>query len=55
MIAGPDAEAGHTMLEQPTLPEHDPHDVVESAVVARLAKNWSQRATVKKPEPQLDD
>ena len=43
------------MLEQPTLPEHDPHDVVESAVVARLAKNWSQRATVKKPEPQLDD
>ncbi len=43
------------MLEQPSLPEFDSDDVVESAVVARLAKNWSQRATVKKPEPELDD
>lgn len=43
------------MLEQPSLPEFDADDVVESAVVSRLAKNWSQRATVKKPEPELDD
>ncbi|QHE71699.1 AurF N-oxygenase family protein [Rhodococcus sp. WAY2] len=36
------------------LPEHDRNDPVESAVVARLARNWGQRATVKKPEPDLD-
>ncbi len=42
-------------IEKPPLPEHDPNDPVESAVVTRLAGNWGNRATVKKPEPDLDD
>ncbi|MCD7441134.1 diiron oxygenase [Streptomyces lincolnensis] len=37
------------------LPEHDPHDPVESAVIARLSGNWHRRAAVKRPEPDLDD
>lgn len=43
------------MIERPSLPEYDPADPVESAVVSRLAANWGNRATVKKPEPDLDD
>lgn len=43
------------MIEMPPLPEYDPDDVVESAIVSRLANNWGTRATVKKPEPNLDD
>ncbi|WP_072687373.1 diiron oxygenase [Rhodococcus marinonascens] len=43
------------MTPQHSLPEHDPTDRVESAVVARLARNWGQRATVKNPEPDLDE
>ncbi|MGB6053336.1 MAG: diiron oxygenase [Rhodococcus sp. (in: high G+C Gram-positive bacteria)] len=42
-------------IQMPQLPEHDPNDAVESAVVSRLAGNWGKRATVKKPEPDLDD
>ncbi|PQP26817.1 AurF N-oxygenase family protein [Rhodococcus opacus] len=43
-----------TPQKTPSLPEYDPADPVESAVVSRLARNWGQRATVKKPEPDLD-
>lgn len=43
------------MIEMPSLPEYDTDDIVESAVVSRLAANWGQRATVKKVEPDLDD
>lgn len=43
------------MIEMPPLPQYDPDDVVENAVVSRLAGNWGQRATVKKPELGLDD
>ncbi|MGA9871445.1 MAG: diiron oxygenase [Rhodococcus sp. (in: high G+C Gram-positive bacteria)] len=43
------------MIETPQLPDFDPSDVVESAIVSRLAGNWANRATVKKPEPDLDD
>lgn len=42
-------------IEKPPLPAHDPSDPVQSAVVTRLAGNWSRRATVKKVEPDLDD
>ncbi|AOW92068.1 N-oxidase [Rhodococcus sp. WMMA185] len=43
------------MSPQHSLPEHDPTDPVESAVITRLVRNWGQRATVKKPEPDLDE
>lgn len=43
------------MIEHPSLPDYDSDDAVESAVVSRLAGNWAQRATVKKPEYDLDD
>ncbi|RZL84570.1 MAG: hypothetical protein EOP32_03055 [Rhodococcus sp. (in: high G+C Gram-positive bacteria)] len=43
-----------TPQKTPSLPEYDPADPVESAVVSRLSRNWGQRATVKKPEPDLD-
>jgi alpha-N-dichloroacetyl-p-aminophenylserinol N-oxygenase len=39
----------------PALPAHDPADPVESAVIARLAGNWTRRASVKRDEPDLDD
>ncbi|RKT19036.1 para-aminobenzoate N-oxygenase AurF [Streptomyces sp. 1114.5] len=39
----------------PQLPEHDPDDPVENAVIARLAGNWARRASVKRAEPDLDD
>lgn len=37
------------------LPAHNPDDPVESAVIGRLAANWTRRASVKKAEPDLDD
>lgn len=40
-------------IEAPDLPTHDPHDPVESAIIDRLSKNWAQRASVKRPEPDL--
>ncbi|MDJ0361823.1 diiron oxygenase [Rhodococcus sp. H29-C3] len=43
------------MIEKPSLPDFDADDVVESAVVSRLAGNWNKRAIVKKSEPDLDD
>ncbi|RDI68641.1 AurF N-oxygenase family protein [Nocardia pseudobrasiliensis] len=39
----------------PSLPEHDPRDPVESAVISRLVGNWHRRAMVKRPEPDLDE
>lgn len=39
----------------PALPEHDPENPIENAVINRLAGNWHRRATVKRPEPDLDD
>jgi hypothetical protein len=38
-----------------SLPVHDPHDLVENAVINRLAGNWARRASVKQREPDLDD
>ncbi|MET8505524.1 diiron oxygenase [Streptomyces sp. NPDC004787] len=38
----------------PELPAHDPADVTENAVIARLAGNWHRRAAVKREEPDLD-
>lgn len=38
-----------------SLPEHDPNDPVENAVISRLADNWYRRATVKRREETLDD
>jgi hypothetical protein len=37
------------------LPSHNPADPVENAVITRLAKNWRNRATVKRSELNLDD
>jgi hypothetical protein len=37
------------------LPAHNPQDPVENAVIKRLADNWHRRATVKRPEPNMDD
>ncbi|MGW7411001.1 AurF N-oxygenase family protein [Streptomyces sp. NPDC054863] len=39
----------------PELPDHDRDDPMESAVISRLASNWTRRASVKKAEPDLDD
>jgi len=47
-IPGPRLHAAH-------LPQHDPSDPVESAVVASLMRSWPRRAAVKKPAPDLDD
>ncbi|WP_235989766.1 diiron oxygenase [Streptomyces ureilyticus] len=38
-----------------SLPEHDPNDAVENAILNRLADNWYRRATVKRREESLDD
>ncbi|MEV0945812.1 diiron oxygenase [Rhodococcus sp. NPDC049939] len=43
------------MTAWPSLPDHDPADRVESAIITRLALNWGHRAAVKKPEPDLDE
>lgn len=37
------------------LPDFDPSDGVESAVIRGIVRSWSHRATVKKAEPDLDD
>jgi len=49
------APSGPPSAAQPRLPDHDPADPAENAVIARLAGNWSRRAAVKQPEPDLDD
>ncbi|MFE3826788.1 diiron oxygenase [Streptomyces sp. NPDC059092] len=38
-----------------SLPEHDPDDAVENAILSRLAGNWDRRATVRRREDTLDD
>ncbi|MFE4574391.1 AurF N-oxygenase family protein [Streptomyces chartreusis] len=38
-----------------SLPEHDPNDAVENAILTRLAGNWDRRATVRRREESLDD
>ncbi|MFJ1746838.1 diiron oxygenase [Streptomyces sp. NPDC088116] len=38
-----------------SLPEHDPNDAVENAILSRLADNWNRRATVRRREESLDD
>jgi alpha-N-dichloroacetyl-p-aminophenylserinol N-oxygenase len=43
-----------TLAAMPGIPEFDPTDVNERAVVRRLAGNWHRRATVKRDEPNLD-
>ena len=51
-----EADPGATVARRlRSLPEHDPHDAVENAVLSRLAGNWHRRATVKQEEPNLDD
>src|SRR5574340_1074663 len=50
---GPSGASRHPY--SPSVPSHDPTDVVENAVISRLAGNWGRRARVKRPEPALDD
>ncbi|MFF7551473.1 diiron oxygenase [Streptomyces olivaceus] len=52
---GTDPGASTVAQRLRSLPEHDPHDAVENAVLSRLAGNWHRRATVKREEPDLDD
>ncbi|MFJ2606420.1 diiron oxygenase [Streptomyces sp. NPDC087425] len=33
-----------------SLPEHDPNDAVENAIISRLAGNWDRRATVRRQD-----
>ncbi|QNG19673.1 diiron oxygenase [Rhodococcus triatomae] len=47
--------SAHVRARPPTMPTADPDDRVENAVVSRLTTTWGRRATVKKPEPDLDD
>ncbi|WP_416061113.1 AurF N-oxygenase family protein [Rhodococcus indonesiensis] len=54
-MAEPELPASQGPLLAPALPDHDPYDVVESAVVRGLARSWGRRATVKKSEPDLDE
>ncbi|MFC9789550.1 diiron oxygenase [Rhodococcus sp. NPDC127528] len=42
-------------VENPRLPEFDPDDPVESAVIAGLVRSWPRRATVRRAEPDLDE
>ncbi len=42
-------------MSAPTLPEYDPTDITESAVINGLVRTWNHRATVRKREPELDD
>ncbi|TQF68472.1 diiron oxygenase [Rhodococcus spelaei] len=39
----------------PQLPEFDPDDPVESAVIGGLVRSWPHRATVRRSEPDLDE
>ncbi|MGW5322655.1 AurF N-oxygenase family protein [Rhodococcus pyridinivorans] len=41
-------------LRAPELPQYDPSDPAESAVIAGLTRSWPRRAAVKKPEVDLD-
>ncbi|MGW1196474.1 AurF N-oxygenase family protein [Streptomyces sp. NPDC002536] len=43
-----------TLAHLPGLPEFDPADQVESAIISRLAGNWHRRAAVKRDEPDVD-
>ncbi|MBY4575659.1 N-oxidase [Gordonia paraffinivorans] len=36
------------------LPQHDPSDPVETAVIRGLVRSWPRRATVRRREPELD-
>jgi hypothetical protein len=45
----------NAFVEIPGLPAFDPNDIVENAVIKRLAGNWHRRATVKRSEPRLED
>ncbi|MEU5843658.1 diiron oxygenase [Rhodococcus sp. NPDC047139] len=49
-----DHDIRRTRVHTPDLPEHDPDDPAESAVIAGLARSWPRRAAVKKPEVDLD-
>ncbi|MFC4604453.1 diiron oxygenase [Rhodococcus kronopolitis] len=42
------------LLRIPALPDFDPSDVVDSAVVRGLVRSWPRRATVRRSEPDLD-
>ncbi|WP_327261404.1 diiron oxygenase [Streptomyces sp. NBC_01232] len=57
--AGRPDEAADQEFPGPPLPEgvpdFDPNDPVESAVIRRLVGNWHRRATVKRDEPDLDE
>ncbi|MGF7120614.1 AurF N-oxygenase family protein [Rhodococcus sp. BE178] len=52
---GEEAAAHEQLLRLPPLPPFDPSDPVESAIIDSLAGSWPRRATVKRPEPDLDD
>ena len=39
----------------PALPEYDRADAVESAIINGLVRTWGHRATVRKPEVDLDE
>lgn len=47
-------ETAEILLRVPALPEFDPSDEVESAVIRGLARSWPRRATVRRTEPDLD-
>ncbi|WP_433613136.1 AurF N-oxygenase family protein [Prescottella agglutinans] len=49
-----DAAETESLLRLPSLPPFDPADPVESAIISALAGSWPRRATVKRPEPDLD-
>ncbi|MFE3289247.1 diiron oxygenase [Rhodococcus sp. NPDC059234] len=43
------------LVRDPRLPEFDPDDPAESAVIAGLVRSWPRRATVRRAEPDLDE
>ncbi|GAB2647569.1 diiron oxygenase [Prescottella soli] len=51
---GDEAAENESLLRLPSLPPFDPGDPVESAIISALAGSWPRRATVKRPEPDLD-
>lgn len=53
MSSQPHRTTGETVLPA-GIPEHNPDDPAENAVVVRLAGNWQRRAGVKRDEPDLD-
>lgn len=54
-LFGDEAADHEALLRLPSLPAFDPADPVESAVITALAGSWPRRATVKRPEPDLDE